>query len=134
MNLQKLHDVTKTQRVNKSEAREVIYHILAQRDNVVSVVDLLKYIAKNYTKKISQNTLYRHLNFFSENGLVIVLQDRLKRAYYYINDDECPCFRICTKCTTIEKVVKPESFDKPFGNCDYVTIHQKCKSCEGELS
>lgn len=129
MSLKKLNEIVTKQRANHSEAREAIYTILLKSKDVLSVADMSALLTKNYAKKISQNTLYRHLNFFSDNNLVIVLQDQQKRAYYYINNEECPCFRVCSKCNLIKKLDKPIGLHEINKECDYVTIHHKCKMC-----
>ena len=133
MSFKKLDEVIKNKGVNHSRAREAIFKLLVEEDKLLCVSKIITLLAQTYPKKISHNTLYRHLNFFAENDLVIILQDNYKRAYYCIKDDECKSFTVCPKCNIINKLstshIDIRNCDK---DIDYITIHKKCKKCQSK--
>lgn len=127
--MKRLKEVLLKEGANNSKARETIYTILLQSNEILNVSQILDKLWKVSTKRISQNTLYRHLNFFSEHNLVIVLQGNLKKSYYFINNSECPCFKVCPKCNKIEKIDSSLNPCKEHTDCDYIILYQTCKNC-----
>ncbi|MGC9351808.1 MAG: transcriptional repressor, partial [Sulfurovum sp.] len=91
-------------KANNSQAREVIFRVLLDADECLNVADILAVAKEIYPKKISLNTVYRHLNFFVECGLVIALQNESKKAYYCILDQNNKIFTMCSKCGRIHKL------------------------------
>ena len=130
--MKKLYTAISLQGANQSRAREAIYSLLLDANDVLSVSELSSLLVDTYPKKISQNTLYRHLNFFIDNNLVIVLQDNHKRAYYYLSSDECLYFSLCTVCNAIHKVDIDKSKDTSFLEAQYITLHKKCNICKSK--
>lgn len=88
MSIEKLENCIKHKKANNSRAREAIYNLLLDAEECLHVAQILKRLSVTYPKKISQNTLYRHLNFFIACKLAIVIQGDFKRAYYYIKSND----------------------------------------------
>lgn len=130
MSMEKLNEYIKNKRANNSRAREAIYNLLIETDECLSVAQMLKRLSMSYPKKISQNTLYRHLNFFINGNLVIVIQDNLKRAYYYLKEDALMTFCICTRCNKVSKLNLDyfASHDE-LKTADFITVHKVCAKC-----
>lgn len=127
--MKRLKEVLLQEGTNNSKAREIIYKILLQSDEILNVSQILDKLWENSTKRISQNTLYRHLNFFSKHNLVIVLQGNLKKSYYFINKGNCPCFKVCPKCNKIEKINSSLKLCEEHIDSDYIILYQICKNC-----
>lgn len=129
MSIEKLNEAIRMRGANHSRAREAIYTILLESSNVLNVLNISTLLADSYPKRVSQNTLYRHLNFFIDNNLVIVLQDNFKRAYYYLKENKCISFSVCPKCNDISKVNIFSNIEDIFKDAEYITIHKKCINC-----
>lgn len=127
--------------VNYSRAREAIFKIFLENTNTfLSVSKLQKLLEGEYPKKLSVNTIYRHLSFFVSCDLVLLLQDNNKKAYYIlVDDDKSPVFTICPSCQAIgfesiredhrkvlcELVEFKEGKKEPF-----IVIHKICSKCK----
>jgi len=80
--IDKLRQCIEKKRVNHSHSREVIYKVLRESTECLSVAEIVALVADEYPKKISLNTVYRHLRFLTECELIFMIQDDLKKAYY----------------------------------------------------
>jgi Fe2+ or Zn2+ uptake regulation protein len=130
MYIEKLHKCIKEKGVNHSHSREAIYTILLKADSFLTVSQIEKELAEAYPKKVSLNTLYRHLSFFSECNLVITIQDSYKRAYYSLAKEQPMIFRICPKCNGVKKIsIDTGDLSDCLTGTDFVTLHKKCKKC-----
>ncbi|MCD4667195.1 MAG: transcriptional repressor [Sulfurimonas sp.] len=126
--MDKLQKCIDEHKVNNSRTREIIYKILLKSDECLDINQIIEEATNLYPKKISINTIYRHLRFFIDCKLVFSLQDNLKVAHYCLCKDEASVFCICTKCNSIKRVdsqLQAELLDS-----DFVTIHKKCKECK----
>ncbi|CAA6814445.1 MAG: Unknown protein [uncultured Sulfurovum sp.] len=137
--LKKYEACLKRKKVNHSRAREAIYSIFLDNINCfMSVSELNKKLEEDYPKKVSINTIYRHLNFFVACDLVLLLQDDNKKAYYILVNKEAPVFKICPKCQivaveeitdkqqkTLCELVKPTKYQK----APFVVLHKVCERC-----
>ncbi len=89
MGIGRLHSCIESRKVNQSQAREAIYRVLMNAEDkcltVSGILDELSYI---YPKKVSLNTVYRHLNLFVSCKLVVMIQDDYKRAYYCMTEKD----------------------------------------------
>jgi Fe2+ or Zn2+ uptake regulation protein len=131
MSIEKLDKCIKNKRANHSRAREAVYNILLNSDECLNVSQIAKELSITYPKKLSQNSLYRHLSFFIECDLVIVIQDDFKRSYYYLKDSNLMSFCICTNCTGIKILNSEDIMLYPeFKDAEFITIHKRCKRCE----
>lgn len=131
MSVEKLNEYIKNKRANNSRAREAIYNLLLESDECLNVAQILKKLSVTYPKKISQNTLYRHLNFFINGNLAIVIQDDLKRAYYYIKQDVLMTFCICTRCNNVTKLnLDHTTSHHELKTADFITVHKVCSKCK----
>lgn len=131
MGIEKLNECIKHKKANTSRAREAIYNLLLNSDECLNVAQILKRLSVVYPKKISQNTLYRHLNLFMDCDLVVVIQDDFKRAYYSIKQDKGMVFNVCTKCNSINKIDLNHLTSYPeLQNAEFITIHQLCNKCK----
>lgn len=124
--------------LNHSQAREVIFRVLLETESCLNVPEILESTKERYPKKISANTVYRHLNFFVACGLAIALQNESKKTYYCLVDQNSKVFTMCPKCGLIQKVNKngnPFSvLSKEYSQAEYITIHQKCERCVERLN
>ena len=137
--LTKYEACLKRKRVNHSRAREAIYRIFLDFENTfMSVSSLHKKLDDYYPKKVSVNTIYRHLNLFVACDLVLLIQDDNKKAYYILVDSDAPVFNICPKCQAIGveevtqaqqkmlcEMVKPSKHNKT----PFVVLHKLCDKC-----
>ena len=131
MSLDKLNNCIKIKGANNSRAREAIYKILMESKVCLNVSQISKQLSNIYPKKISQNTLYRHLNFFMECQLVVVIQDDYKRAYYHLRDTDLMIFSICPHCNSVGKIDSNElrSCDT-LKDAEFITLHKICNKCK----
>jgi len=130
MSLERLNECIEKRRANHSRAREAIYNVLMHSSECLSICDIVKELSDAYPKKISLNTLYRHLNFFIECKLIIVIQDDFKRAYYHLRESSPMTFCVCTKCASVSKLNLVNSIDlKLIDNVEFITFHKKCNKC-----
>lgn len=69
-------NVFKIKKINQSRVREAVYRVLTEsKDKCLSVNDILKELLSIYSKKVSINTVYRHLNLFISCELALIIQD-----------------------------------------------------------
>ncbi|UFH58295.1 Fur family transcriptional regulator [Sulfurovum mangrovi] len=133
MSINDLQRCIEKRKANNSQAREVIFRVLLDADECLNVAEILSATKEICPKKISLNTVYRHLNFFIECGLVISLQNESKKAYYSIADQNNKIFTMCPKCGRIQKVVQENDtftiLGKWYRHSEYITIHKKCERC-----
>lgn len=139
MTLAKYQACLEKKKVNHSHAREAIYRILLDNINqFMTVASIHKKLELNYPKKVSLNTLYRHLNLFVSCDLVLLIQDDNKKAYYIVVDDEAPIFAICPKCQSVgfakvtedqRKVLSEMIQPKKHHKSPFVTLHKVCEKC-----
>ncbi|MEA3331145.1 MAG: transcriptional repressor [Campylobacterota bacterium] len=115
-------------RVNSSRPREAIYKILLNSKGCLTVGEIAKKLLEQYGQKASTNTIYRHLRFFIDCELVFMIQDDLKKAYYFLCADEAKIFSICTKCNKIENL--EVNVCSEFKDADCITIHEICQECK----
>ena len=139
MSLEKYEACLKRKKVNHSRAREAIYQIFLEHINeFMSVVKLHKRLEEHYPKKVSVNTIYRHLNLFVTCDLLLLVQDDNKKAYYILVDTEAPIFKICPKCQVVGveevnkeqrkilcEMIKPSKHQK----APFVVLHKGCDKC-----
>ena len=133
MHISKLHKCMEVKKVNNSLAREAIYNILMQENDCMSVSDIVKALKEVHHRKVSLNTIYRHLTLFVECDLVMVIQDDLKKAYYCLTDEDSKVFRICPKCNAVAKMLNKEYMTdilKTLENSEFITIHKRCETCK----
>jgi len=130
MSLKKLNECIEKRKAYHSRAREAIYNVLTLSDECLNICDIIKELSDTYPKKISINTLYRHLNFFIECKLIIVIQDDFKRAYYHLRESSPMIFCVCTKCTNVSKLNLVNFIDLDLINdVEFITFHTKCNKC-----
>lgn len=127
-----LDECIKIQDIKYSHARESIYKVLIQASNCLSVTDIMIELDKNDNKKISLNTVYRHLTLFEKCNLLIVIQDTLKKSYYYLISDKAKAFLICPKCNYLSLFNDSDINNMliHLENYEFITIHRKCMECK----
>ena len=129
-NIDKLYECIKSRKINHSQSREAIYKILLNSEECLTVDGIKKKLSEIYPKDISTNTIYRNLSLFESCGLVLLLQDNLKRAYYCVAQDDTMFFSICTKCNRVERISKEEpEMCNELCECEFITVHKKCQKC-----
>jgi len=126
--MNKLQKCIDDNKANTSRSREVIYKILLNSSDCLTVNQIIEKSISEYPKKISINTIYRHLRFFIDCELTFVIQDDLKRSYYCLCRENTMIFSICTKCNKIQKM-KTDLCDE-FKDSEFITIHKICKECK----
>ena len=130
MSIEKLNDCIKHKKANTSRAREAIYNLLLDSEECLNVSQILKKLLIAYPKKISQNTLYRHLSFFVDCKLVVVVQDDFKRAYYSIKENKVMSLCICTNCNNVTKISLGIAIsDDELSSAEFITVHKLCSKC-----
>ena len=137
MNISKLNECIKTKNLNQSQAREAIYRVLQDTDDCLTVEQIVDNAKNIYPKKVSVNTVYRHLNFFVKCNLAAVIQDDFKKAYYCVIEDNEPMgFLLCSKCNCVSKVPLNHKNKQAYASLldsndtgAYITLHCKCISC-----
>ena len=132
MSISKLYTCMEKKKVNQSQAREAIYRVLMEAHNeCMTVADIMEALPKVYAKKISLNTIYRHLNLFISCKLAVMIQDDFKKSYFCLTGEEPLAFIVCTKCNHIEKCSeKPKNIMDGLESTDFVTIHKRCLKCK----
>lgn len=132
MSIDKLYECMKRKKINNSHAREAIYSVLKQSGNCMSVAEIITQLNLSYHRKISLNTIYRHLTLFVECGLAVVIQDDLKKAYYCMTGDKANMFSLCPKCNELS-VMDDRSLENILLGLDkneFITIHKRCEKCK----
>ncbi len=128
--IEKLYRCLEGLNVNQSRSREAVYRILAEESSFLSIYDILGKLANNYPKKVSFNTVYRHLALFVECNLVAILHDNFKRSYYALLDDTPLLVSMCRRCGKIEKLMLESYTLNESLNCyDYITFYKCCHTC-----
>jgi len=133
MSISRLYKCIEEKNVNNSPARESIYAVLMEEGECMSVSEIITKLSGDYSKKISLNTAYRHLTFFTECGLVMVIQDAHKKSYYCLSEDNAKAFAICPKCNYLTQVKGVSHVDVLLGKLEcseFITIHKKCENCK----
>lgn len=133
MVMTRLYECIKQKQINNSEAREAIYTVLMQADNCLSVADISKALQTQYYKKVSLNTIYRHLTLFVECGLAIVIQDDFKKAYYTLTREEALAFTLCPKCNAVSILENTDSLQEMLlmlKKSEFITVHKICAKCK----
>jgi Fe2+ or Zn2+ uptake regulation protein len=126
-----LEECIKSKNIKHSQAREAIYRVLQESDKCLMVSEIEGRLRDIYPKKISLNTIYRHLNLFVDCELVLVVQDDFKRAYYTIKEDRVMVFRLCLRCNGISRVNIDEKYIcNEFRDAEFITIHKRCHKCK----
>ena len=125
--IKKLQRCIEKKLANNSQSREIIYKILCESDECLSVEEILALARDAYPKKLSLNTLYRNLRFLVECELIFMLQDDLKKAYYCLCKDKVDIFEICPKCNKIKRVEL--DICDAMKSSEFITIHKKCQEC-----
>jgi len=131
--LSRLYDCINRKKVNNSQAREAIYKVFLKSESCMSVADISIKLQETYVRKISLNTIYRQLTLFVECGLVIVIQDDHKKAYYTLTGEKAKIFSLCTKCkrlSMLKDVSDMESILIKLDNNEFITMYGKCKRCK----
>lgn len=131
MILRNLQKCIEKKKANNSQAREVIFRVLMDTDECLNVPEILSATKELYPKRISLNTVYRHLNFFLECQLIVAIQNENKKAHYCLLDENQKFFTICPKCGRIEKMhkkIKISSLEE-YAEAEYITIHKTCQRC-----
>lgn len=133
MSFRDLYECIKNRKVNNSQAREAIYEVLLRTEDCLCVSDITRKLSEVYPRKISLNTIYRHLTLFVECGLVVVVQDDHKKAYYCLVSASAKTFELCTKCNRISTIKNTKKLSAVLSNLaknEYITIHRKCNNCD----
>ena len=125
--MNKLQKCIETKRVNTSQSREVIYKIISDSDKCLSVAEIIDLASSEFPKKISVNTVYRHLRFLMECELIYAIQDDLKKAYYCLCRDEVDIFEVCPRCNKIKKIEMEVCEEMKIS--EFITVHKKCEDC-----
>ena len=132
MSISKLYECIKRKKVNISQAREAICDVLLQGTNCMSVSEMTEKLEEGHHKKISLNTIYRHLGLFVECDLVVVIQDYYKKAYYTPTLDKALVFSLCPKCNDVSMVKDTSSIEKMLSglkSSEFITLHKRCATC-----
>ena len=128
----KLYECMKTKKVNNSHAREAIYTVLMNADNCISVSEIIDELKETYPRKVSLNTVYRHLTLFVECGLAVIIQDDFKKAFYFLTGDNANAFTLCPKCNHLSIVDDSNMYNllNELDTNEFLTVHKRCAKCK----
>jgi len=133
--MERLYKCMKSKKTNHSRAREAIFQVLLDNTECLSIPVIIDKLSSSYPKKISINTVYRHLNLFVECDIAVVIQDDFKRAYFCLKEKSLMLFKLCTTCNRVEKIKPKESLNcEEFKDTEFATLHKKCKRCKKNKS
>jgi len=134
MGINRLYQCIESRKINQSQARETIYRVLMDaEDECLTVSRILEELSSVYSKKVSLNTVYRHLNLFVSCKLAVMIQDDFKKAYYCLTGEKPLTFIICTKCNSIEKCsFNPSHLIDNLESSDFIALHKKCSKCRNK--
>jgi len=129
--MRNLYKCVTARKANSSQAREAIYEVLYQAENCMSVAEIMEALKISQSKKVSLNTVYRHLTLFVECELAIVIQDDSKTAYYILVSEKAMAFSLCPKCNYLTGITSSmvDPILETLESTDFLTIHQKCIMC-----
>jgi len=131
MKREALEKCIKRKNIKHSQAREAIYRVLQESDRCLMVSEIVEALIDVYPKKISINTIYRHLNLFVDCELVLVVQDDFKRAYYTIKEEKVMVFRVCLRCNGVKRLnIDEASICDEFKDAEFITVHKRCQRCK----
>lgn len=133
MSMNKLYECIKQKKVNTSHAREVIYSVLMDSEECLSVSEIMKKIQDSSSRKVSLNTIYRHLTLFIDCGLAVVVQDDYKKSYYILTTPMARVFTLCPKCNNVSvlrKVGRMEAILDHLKSSEFITVHKRCEKCK----
>lgn len=127
-----LYQCIKDTKSNQSQSREILYRVFLEADKCLDISELLKKLKECYAKKISLNTLYRHLDFFIKCKLIIVIQNNNKKSFYCLNEDKIMLFSLCLKCSKLEKL-NNNVLCKQIAQRDkseFIVLYKICNNCK----
>jgi Fe2+ or Zn2+ uptake regulation protein len=129
--IERLYQCVEKLNINHSRAREAIYRVLLEEENFLCIQDILTRLEESYPKKVSFNTVYRHLGLFVECGLAIVVHNEFKRAYYTLTSQTQPIVALmCHRCGVVEKLnINPSMVEEKLNHNDFITVHKRCDKC-----
>ena len=100
----------------------------------MGIQDILDLLAESYPKKVSFNTVYRHLTLFVECNLAVMLHDNFKRSYYALLEETPLMVSLCRRCGKIERLeIDSSAIDMSLSPSDLISVHRccaKCRCCE----
>ena len=129
--LKKLDICIKMKMLNSSPIREVILKELAHAGECLCSQVIHERVQENYQKKVSYNTVYRVLKLFEECGLVISIQNDLKKSIFCIKSDEHDTYILDLNSDTITPLVSSSTSKEllkkhSLNNADsFIVIHRK---------
>lgn len=133
MSMHKLFACIKSRKVNNSHAREAIYSVLMESQECLSVATIMKTLQESTVRKVSLNTVYRHLTLFTECGLAVIVQDDFKKAYYTLTTTQARVFTLCPKCNNVSvltTVIGLQDIIANMDNREFITLHRWCEKCK----
>lgn len=133
MSMNKFYECIKQKKVNNSHAREVIYNVLLDSKECLSVSEIMRKIQESSSRKVSLNTVYRHLTLFIECGLAVVVQDDFKKSYYILTTTIARVFTLCPKCndvSVLSEVDHMEAILNHLKSSEFITLHKRCEKCK----
>jgi len=131
MSQDRLSKCIERKKIKHSLAREAIYRVLKESDKCLMVSQIADKLVEAYPKKVSVNTIYRHLNLFLDCELILVVQDDFKRAYYILKEEGVMVFRVCMRCNNVKRLAVDESFIcDEFKDAEFITVHKRCSKCQ----
>lgn len=130
MSMDKFYKCIEEKNANQSQTREILYRVLMEQEECLTVAQIIGEAKQQYPKKMSLNTAYRHLNFFVECKLAVVIQDDAKKAYYCVKEEKTMAFHICPRCSCVERIaVNMDQLCNDLNDAEFITVHKICKAC-----
>ena len=139
----RLGDVLRLKQLRVTNARQVIFSILADSEKAMSAQDVFKSIKGHSRLRTDQASVYRNLTLFAELGLVHRLQDGRYSICKHDQESHHNHVHIianCTQCGNTYEVSnhsrelcqltrKMQTYVESFGHFSGLTLQGICREC-----
>ena len=130
MSMSKFYKCIEAKKANQSQSREIIYRVLIETVECLTVAQVIERAMQLYPKKMSLNTVYRHLHFFVDCKLAVVIQNDDKKAYYCVKEEKSMAFSICSSCAHVERLdINSDLLCDGLNDVEFITVHKACIMC-----
>jgi Fe2+ or Zn2+ uptake regulation protein len=129
MNFEKLQECIRRRFANSSRSREALFRVLSEAgERCLGVEEIRERMLAAYPREVSVNTIYRHLEFLQECGLVRGVQAGASRVFCLRDASEC--YAVCRHCGTAVKITGgcSECMER-IPDAELLVIYRRCDLC-----
>ena len=129
MDFEKLQECIRRRFANSSRSREALFRVLSEAgESCLNVEEIRERMLATYPREVSANTIYRHLEFLQECGLVRGVQAGASRVFCLRDGSEC--YAVCSRCGTAVKMAENCSgcLDR-IPDAELIVIYRRCDGC-----